>query len=161
MYPQAGTYQSPYQLAPLYGPPQNLAPQVPPGYYYPPPAPMGAPMDNSFITALIPLLLTLPGLRTGQVNAQALQTALAAITPPAALQGGPPSQLDFNALLDYTKKIKDTLVNTLGNDTTVFSSLRQGALMQAMFGMMGGGGGGGGNNAMLFFVLAFSLGGGF
>lgn len=154
MYPRLGSYESAY--------PQPAYP--PPGWYPPPMQGYGGGgFDNGqMISLLVSMIVTLPGLRAGATTATALSTALAAIVPPPALLGGNPTIVDYNALLDYTNKIRTAVVNTLNNDGITFDKVRQGQLFQALFSTIGQGGGGfGGNNSMMVLMMALVLGGGF
>ena len=167
-YPDPGTYESAYGRRPPapyygYGQPQYYQPPPPPGYY-PPPVPYYGPqvapagnLGGNLLQILLPIITTLPAVKNGQQIAANLQTQLAALTDPNPVTANP-TPADFNALLQYSKSVKNALQQSVGNDSSVFAAIRQGILFSALSGGLGGQGG---QDSTLLIVLLLAFGGGF
>ena len=171
-YPDPGTYESAYGRRPppyygqqpYYGPPPQPYYGPPPYYgqqpYYGPPPPPQAPaggLGGSLLQTLLPIITTLPAVKNGQLIAANLQTQLAALTDPSPVTANP-TPADFNALLQYSKSVKNALQQSVGNDSAVFAAIRQGILFSALSGGLGGQGG---QDSTLLIVLLLAFGGGF
>src|SRR5262245_44621805 len=141
MYPEPGTYQSAYDRYERGGPPGYWypPPYYPPAPYFPPPpwvtqpypgqAPMqGTGLNNSLIGVLLPIILTLPALKNGTTVAADLLKQLSLLVDPVQVTGNP-TAADFNALLSYSKSVKNAVSQAVGNDATVFAALKQGVLL--------------------------------
>lgn len=149
--PYPGSYVSAYQQQP-----------PPWGYQWGPPPQQwggGQDMNNNLISFIIPLLTTLPGLRTGQNTAATLKANLQALpVPPALLPAQVVMGTDYNKLLDYANGIKTAVSGAFDNDNNTYNILRQGILLQVITQMASGGNN---QNTALFLVLALAFGGGF
>lgn len=124
----------------------------PPGYH---PQPQGD-MTSSLIATLLPAVLTLPSLQNGTAVAAKLADKLKALTVPTASPGNP-TQAEHNALLAYTNEVKAAIQDAVGNDATVFESVRKQVMFSVILPMMSGGGGG--NGSVVALVLLMALGG--
>lgn len=149
-YPQQPYYQQPPPPPPYYGPP-------PVSYYPPPQQQPAANLGGNLLQILLPIITTLPAVKNGQQVAANLQTQLAGLTDPNQI-GAQPTAADYNALLQYSKSVKNAVQQSVGNDANVFAALRQGILFSALSGGLGGQGG---QDSTLLIVLLLAFGGGF
>jgi hypothetical protein len=114
-------------------------------------------MSSALLGALLPAITTLPAVTNGTTVAANLQAKLKALAVPAASPGNP-TQAEHNALLAYTNEVKLAVQEAVGNDATVFESVRKNVML-SILGPMLASGGAGGQNGMLAFVLLFAFGG--
>lgn len=166
-YPDPGSYESAYARRfgppqyygqpPYYGPPPVPYYGPPPVPYYGPPQQPAAGLGNGLLQTLLPIITTLPAVKNGQQIADNLQKQLAALTDPNQVTANP-TPADFNALLNYSKSVKNAVQQAVGNDTNVFAALRQGILFSALSGGLGAQAG---QDTTLLIVLLLAFGGGF
>lgn len=169
-YPDPGSYESAYARRQppqgyYFGPPQYYGQPAP--FYGPPPVPYYGPppyaqqpatgLGNNLLQTLLPIITTLPAVKNGQQIADNLQKQLAALTDPNQVTANP-TPADFNALLNYSKSVKNAVTQAVGNDAGVFSALRQGILFSALSGGLGAQAG---QDTTLLIVLLLAFGGGF
>lgn len=175
-YPEPGTYESAYQrqLQPYgYNP---YAPYPTPYQPYPPPYPYGPPpwipqggfpqgaapwqqpssgdLNSQLLGVILPIITTLPQVRNGAAVAEQLRVQLAALQDPPAVVANP-TQADYNKLVSYAVSVKNAVAQTVGNDSTVFSAIKQGILLSSLSGLLGGAGGGS-STLLVVLLLAFS-----
>lgn len=113
-------------------------------------------MNASLISTLIPAIITLPSLQNGTAVAVKLADKLKALTVPTPSPGNP-TQAEHNALLSYTNEVKAAIQDAVGNDATVFESVRKQVMFSVILPMMSGNNGG--NGSVVALVLLMALGG--
>lgn len=113
-------------------------------------------MNQSLIATLLPAIITLPSLQNGTAVAVKLADRLKALTVPTPSPGNP-TQAEHNALLSYTNEVKAAIQDAVGNDATVFESVRKQVMFSVILPMMSEGGGG--NGSVVALVLLLALGG--
>ena len=119
----------------------------------------GQDLGCQLLGVVVPLLTTLPALRTERANTAAIVNALATLRP---LQiNSPPSQQDFITMQNYANTLRNNLMAAVNNEQTVFSTISQGLLFQIVLGAASQPAGLGGNNLLIPLVLVMALGGSF
>lgn len=134
-------------------------------YAYPmyPPAPPAPPPQQSngsdLAAMLIPVLLTIPALKTAGTNIAAIGQRLAALNLPPDVVGGNPTALDYNNLKNFAGSVRAELLQSVNNDQAAFSAMSRGLLLGLIIPAMMNGNANG-NNGLMLVVLLLALQGG-
>lgn len=127
---------------------------------WPMPQPQPQPQQSNMDLAsmLIPVLVTLPALKSAKVNFATIQQNLSNLPIPADILGNP-TAADYNALKNAVAGVRQNLQNAVNNDQAAFSAMSQGLIFSLIIPAFSNNQAGGSNGIMLL-VLLLALNGG-